>query len=121
MATEFYAIANITGGYVTLTNTENSNDTVIADPKSNVRTGGKNHDYCKVPDCSGIEFFPQHHMSIVGGDVNIALWNNDKQSHQLYYSTDGKYEHGVAVQGSSNWKGFTCMINSTTDVRFFPY
>jgi hypothetical protein len=121
MATQLYAVANLTAQYATLTSTEDSKDTVVLDPGSVVHTGGADGDYCKIPDCSERKYFQAHHMSIKGGTLDIALWNDDEQNHQLYYSPDGTFDKGVPVPESQYWEGVSILIDSDFKVTFFPY
>jgi hypothetical protein len=127
MATQLYILANDTPQNVTLTNTETSSDTAAVNTLTVVHTGGKDGDYCKIPDCSAAKYFDAHHMSITAkaadGSVvwTIVFWNNDVQNHLLYYSLDGTYAGGRAIQTSSQYKGISILVVASNDVRFFAY
>jgi hypothetical protein len=121
MATQLYATANLTAQNATLTSTESYKDTTPLDPVSVVRTGGSDGDYCKIPDCSESKYFDEHHLSVKGGSFHIALWNDDEQNHQLFYSPDGTYKGGKPIPQSQYWKGVTLLIDSMLNVSFFPY
>jgi hypothetical protein len=128
MATrKLYAIANFLGAQVTLSNVEEPGDLAKIDPNAVTRTGGKDGDYCLIPQCSGSEYFAEHHMSVEAdtekGQFNMALWFNDAEEDQrLYYSLNGQYSGRVPVEGSNTWEGgATFLIQGQKDVRFFPY
>jgi len=72
MARELYAIANFLEAQVTLTNVESDHDLSKVDPNAVVHTGGKDGNYCLIPQCSGPEYFQDHHMLVEGGRVKVS-------------------------------------------------
>lgn len=125
MATQLYVLANRTTTDVQFTNTETAADSTPANALTMVHTGGKDGDYCNIPDCSDETYFKAHHMSVTSTDAEnpwtVAFWNNDLQNHLLYYSLDGSYQSGKAIEGSSQLKGVSLLLVAANDVRFFPY
>jgi hypothetical protein len=126
MATQLYILANSTAQNVILTNTESDSDTTAANTLTVAHTGGKDGDYCNIPDCSEEKYFAGHHMSITSDQTDveswtIALWNDDVQNHLLYYSLDGTYASRKSIQGSSQYKGISILVAASNDVLFFIY
>jgi hypothetical protein len=127
MATRIYSITNVTTQDAQLLNKEAPSDSTPINTLTIAHTGGKDGDYSKIPDCSDAKYFDAHHMYVTatdGSDVwTIAFWNNDAQNHQLYYSLDGTYASGQAIQGSTSWVGVNMMISlvDAINIHFFPY
>lgn len=125
MATQLYILANNSSQDIVLTSTETADDTSPVDAVTVGHTGGKDGNYCNIPDCSASQYFDGHHMLIAPAGANpswqIALWNNDAQNHLLYYSLDGTFASGQAVQGSSQLKGISILLLASNDIQFFAY
>lgn len=125
MATRMYALTNGTAQNSNFVNVEAVSDTTPVDTLTIAHTGGKDGNYSKIPACSTANDLAKHHMSVTSTDAEnpwtVTFWNNNVQDHQLYYSLDGSFQNGKAIENSEAWVGASMMIISATDIQFFPF
>ena len=91
MATRLRVIANFTQRDLLLTNNEHYDDKLAIPATSLVKTGGSDKDYVRIPDCSNAQYYNDHHLRIGTDDIEdlfIALWNNDREGHKLYWANE---------------------------------
>jgi hypothetical protein len=65
-------------------------------------TGSGDGDFIYIPDCSDSQYYKDHHLLIQAGDGSwtVSIWNNDHQSHRLYWNTADAYAENNPVAGT---------------------
>ncbi len=124
MAIYLEVVANPTTSSADLTNTEHSCDQTSIAANSVVHTGGADGNYIRIPDCSGSEYYKDHHILIKNSSWSIALWNNDDEGHKLYWSTGDFYSEEHPVTGSDSYDTCSILIQgsgSNITVSAFPF
>lgn len=92
-------VANFFDYPLNLTNTENADDDTWLESMHLKLTGGADGDYINIPDCSGEEYFKDHHLLFTADDpkdTKIAMWFND-DTQEMYASHDGTYKGGYSL------------------------
>jgi hypothetical protein len=104
-------VANATLENAEFTNTESNGDTRLCPANSAVHTGGMNGDYCRIPDCSGKEYFDDHHMTVAAADRNwtVTFWNDD-DTQEIQWSGGEYYSTQNTVSESSAWEIVSVLI-----------
>ena len=110
MAQRLRSVNNATSSDAVLTNTEHDYDRTDIPALHIVRTGGKDGDFIRIPDCSGSEYYDDHHILIKSENWTVALWNNDDQDHKLYWCPGDFYSESRPVDGSGNDEYVDCSI-----------
>ncbi len=103
-----WAVGNATGADAKLTSTINSGDNCAIGKGVITHTGGSGGDYIRIPDCSGSQWYADHHLLIAAQDGTwvVSVWSNDQQNGKLYWSPKDAYYEGNPLAGSdSNWNG----------------
>ncbi|HEX8568076.1 MAG TPA: hypothetical protein VF648_20725 [Pyrinomonadaceae bacterium] len=106
-ARHLICVANFSNFSAVLRNTENSNDKTSLPSMDLTLTGGEDGDYINIPDCSGKEYFKDHHISFKFTENDkekgkFAMWFNDEEK-KIYISSDGTYESGHPVSSNDNF------------------
>ena len=91
------AIANATPYNATMVSTNGGGaDNCTIPAYNNAFTGGSDANNIHIPECSGPEYYAEHHILIVGKNAGgtvmwtVALWANDDNDAVLYWNnTDG--------------------------------
>ncbi|NHZ82351.1 hypothetical protein F2P44_24160 [Massilia sp. CCM 8695] len=75
-------------------------------------TGGSDGDYIRMPDCSGSQYFADHHISISANDGSwsVSLWDNDQSSGEVCWSPTSNYADGYNFPASQNSPNCTILI-----------
>lgn len=110
MATRLWVVANATGSDALLTNTEHDYDTTNISKSSIVHTGGRDGNFIRIPDCSGPEYYADHHLLIKAPDWTVALWNNDAKDHLIYWNPSDSYSESHVILISSNQPDLAILI-----------
>jgi hypothetical protein len=88
-------------------------------------TRGGDGDYIQIPDCSGSEWYWNHHILVVAdGTWKVSFWSNDQQNGLLYWSPSDAYYEGNPLTGSdANWNGTLLIqyINGNVSVGWAPF
>jgi hypothetical protein len=124
MAIYLEVVANPTAASAVLTNTEYSYDQTNIAANSVVHTGGKDGNYIRIPDCSGSEYYKEHHILIKNSSWAVALWNNDDKDHTLYWSTGDFYSEEHPIAGSGTYDTCSILIQGSGNnitVSAFPF
>ncbi len=105
---QIYAIGNATGVGARLTSVYYPQDNCGIPSGVITHTGGTDGDYIRVPDCSGSQWYPDHHILVQAedGSWTVSFWSNDQQNGLLYWSPADAYFDGNPLRGSdANWHG----------------
>jgi len=124
MARKLEIVANPTTSGAVLTSTEYTCDQTNIAANSVVHTGGQNGNYIKIPDCSGSEYYKDHHILITNSNWTIALWNNDHDDHTIYWSSGDFYSEQNPISGSGSYDTCSILIQGSGNnitVSAFPF
>jgi len=124
MAIKLEVVANPTSSSAVLINTEHSYDQTGIAANSVVHTGGKNGNYIRIPDCSGSEYYQDHHILISNSNWTISLWNNDHENHKLYWSSGDFYSEQNPIVNSDSYETCSILIEGSGNnitVSAFPF
>ena len=124
MAIHLWVVSNVMSSAAVLTNTEHDYDKTNIPAVSVVHTGGKDGNFIRIPDCSGSEYYADHHILVEAGSWKVALWNNDDKGHKLYWSAGDFYSDEHPVEGSDGYESCSILIQangSSVKVSAFPF
>lgn len=121
MAKYLTVVGNTWNAPIRLTNTESEGDTYNIQSGDLVHTkgGGSN---LSIPNCSGVNYFKDHHMLIEGADgLKIAFWTDDDADFVIHWSWGGTFDGANTVQGSNDYDECMLLFDSNGDPYFFPF
>lgn len=104
---KLWVIANATNEDASFVNTVG--DTGNCPANRVTHTGGKDGNYIQIPDCSGSEWFREHHIVVKGLSWEVSFWANDKQDGKLYWSPSENYYDGNPLEGSDTSEN-SCLL-----------
>ncbi|MCG7406829.1 hypothetical protein MH117_05310 [Paenibacillus sp. ACRRX] len=112
MLKKLLIVINKTNQKYSFTNTECSKDSTLIQayssstlPSVNL-TSGQHDEGCDIPDCSGPEYYAEHHMTISGDNNTFTFWFDDYKL-QYYYSQTGSYGDAQVIPGDATPSGLT--------------
>lgn len=80
-----------------------------------MHTGGTDGDFIRIPDCSGSEYYADHHILIQSPGWTVAMWGNDHRDHLIYWSPGDFYSEGhvILTSGDSNGPDLAILIQGS--------
>ena len=94
-------------------------------------TGGSDGDYIQVPDCSGSDYFDDHHISVSAPNGsspeeswNVSIWADDQQNGMVCWSPSLYYAEGYNFPESQNNPNCSLLIrlvNGAPVVTWAPF
>ncbi len=121
-----WAIGNATSHDAQLTSVLNPGDNCSIPKNAITHTGGGDGNYIQIPDCSGSEWYYNHHILVAAtdGTWTVSFWSNDQKNGLLYWSPSDAYYEGNPLSGSdANWNGTLLIqyINGNVSVGWAPF
>lgn len=112
MAQRLVAVGNTSSSAARLTSTEHPQDDCDIPAYSITHTGGSDDDYIKIPDCSGSQYYAEHHILIQANDGTwtVSIWDNDDLNHCLYWNTADAYSENNPIPATEGWQSVSILI-----------
>ena len=112
MAHVLYAVGNATGSDSKLTSIEHSQDNCDIPAWTVTHTGGADHNWIFLPDCSDSGYWPDHHITIAANDGSwvVSLWVDDDNGRMLYWSDFNGFSTEHTAPASKDVTDSTLMI-----------
>jgi hypothetical protein len=106
-----WAIGNATSKTASFSSTNGDNGPLPANAITH--TGGSDGDYIQMPDCSGSNYFSDHHISInaADGSWHVSLWANDDANGEVCWSPTSSYAEGYNFPQSESNANCTILIS----------
>lgn len=114
------AVANATPYTATLVSTNGSGgDNLTIYPYTTGFTGGHDHDYIQIPECSGEQWYNDHHILLTATDSNgaqqwqVAVWANDQNNAVLYWNDTNGYSDQYPLAGTGGGQAISTLYIGT--------
>lgn len=111
-----WAVGNMTTVDATLSSTNGDGDTCVIHAGTVRHTGGDDNNYIKIPDCSGPQWFADHHITIRAIDQSwvVALWANDQLHCGLYVNDAEEYSTSNPISNGDQDNTIMITMDPTT-------
>ena len=98
-----WAVSNLTNVGALLTSTNGIGDTCSVHANGTTPTGGVNHNFIEIPDCSGQQYYTGHHILIRAADQSwtVSLWSNDPENCALYWNSANAWSDTATLLAGS--------------------
>lgn len=110
MLKKLLIVINKTDQEYSFTNTECGKDSTTIQAYSSSTlpcvnlTPGQHDEGCDIPDCSGEEYYAEHHMTFSSDNNTLTFWFDDHKN-QYYYSQTGSYNNAQVIPGNATPSG----------------